>query len=149
MTNADDRELTPQPGLVIRYSYLWESEARVGREEGSKDRPCAIVLAATSQAGESNVYVLPVTHSEPHSEEGVEVPAVVKRRLGLDPERSWIIVSEANSFIWPGPDVRPLPNKGLTSAVYGFLPPRLFRTVRDLVVMRARAGRIRVVKRTE
>jgi hypothetical protein len=34
----------PRPGLVIRYSYLWESEARQGREEGVKDRPCAIVL---------------------------------------------------------------------------------------------------------
>ena len=34
----------PRPGLVIRYSYLWESEAGAGREEGVKDRPCAIIL---------------------------------------------------------------------------------------------------------
>jgi hypothetical protein len=32
----------PQPGLLIRYFYLWErEEARAGREEGVKDRPCA------------------------------------------------------------------------------------------------------------
>lgn len=36
----------PVPGLVIRYSYLWLEEHRQGREEGVKDRPCAIVLAS-------------------------------------------------------------------------------------------------------
>lgn len=35
----------PIPGLVIRYSYLWCSEYLEGREEGQKDRPCAIVAA--------------------------------------------------------------------------------------------------------
>jgi sugar phosphate permease len=35
----------PIPGLVIRYSYLWHSEYVRGREEGQKDRPCAIVAA--------------------------------------------------------------------------------------------------------
>ena len=34
----------PFPGLVVRYSYLWEREASQGREEGVKDRPCAVVL---------------------------------------------------------------------------------------------------------
>jgi hypothetical protein len=29
----------PEPGLVIRYSYLWHDEHRQGREEGVKDRP--------------------------------------------------------------------------------------------------------------
>jgi hypothetical protein len=36
---------TPEPGLVIRYSYLWHAEARDGKEEGSKDRRCVIILA--------------------------------------------------------------------------------------------------------
>ena len=35
----------PVPGLVIRYSYLWHSEHLAGREEGTKDRPCAIIAA--------------------------------------------------------------------------------------------------------
>ena len=35
----------PEPGLVIRYSYLWHAGHRQGREEGVKDRPRAIVLA--------------------------------------------------------------------------------------------------------
>ena len=43
----------PVPGLVIRYSYLWYTEHRTGREEGQKDRPCAIIAALrTSPEGE-------------------------------------------------------------------------------------------------
>ncbi len=38
----------PVPGLVIRYSYLWYGEHRQGHEEGTKDRPCAIVAAIRS-----------------------------------------------------------------------------------------------------
>ena len=34
-------------------------------------------------------------------------PDTVKRRLELDDERSWIVLTEANRFIWPGPDLRP------------------------------------------
>jgi hypothetical protein len=36
----------PETGQVIRYSYLWLNEHKRGREEGIKDRPCAIILAA-------------------------------------------------------------------------------------------------------
>ncbi len=35
----------PHPGLVIRYAYLWKREHDEGREDGSKDRPCSIVLS--------------------------------------------------------------------------------------------------------
>ena len=42
---------SPQPGLVIRYSYLWRREAAAGREEGVKDRPCAVIVAVTDEAG--------------------------------------------------------------------------------------------------
>ena len=33
----------PVAGLIIRYSYLWYREHLEGRDEGQKDRPCAIV----------------------------------------------------------------------------------------------------------
>lgn len=99
---------TPQLGLVIRYSYLWTREASAGREEGVKDRPCAIVLAIDAAQERKRVIVLPITHTAPQRPyEGIELPAAVKARLGLDHERSWIIVSEGNDFIWPGPDLRP------------------------------------------
>jgi len=53
----------PEPGLVIRYSYLWRAEHLRGQEEGVKDRPCAIVLAPERVEDDTLVVVLPVTHS--------------------------------------------------------------------------------------
>ena len=141
---------TPQPGLVIRYSYLWDREAQAGREEGVKDRPCAVVLARQDEDGTTRVYVLPITHTAPaQPDEALEIPAPVKARLGLDGERSWVVVSEANLFAWPGPDLRFLPGKGPESAAYGFLPPGLFRAVRDRFLAANRAKRTAYVERTE
>jgi hypothetical protein len=45
----------PRPGLVIRYAYLWESEARQGREEGVKDHPYAIVLVVLREGDHPSV----------------------------------------------------------------------------------------------
>ena len=69
--------------------------------------------------------------------------------LGLDCERSWIVVSEGNDFNWPGPDLRPQPGGDMSTVAYGFLPPRLFATVRRLFLERVTAGQIRPVRRTE
>ena len=90
----------PRPGLVIRYSYLWESEARAGREEGVKDRPCAIILVILREGEHPIVRVLPVTHAAPADPaDALEIPLATKQRLGLDSERSWVVLSEANDFI--------------------------------------------------
>ena len=140
----------PQPGLVIRYAYLWRREARAGQEEGAKDRPCAVVLAHKDEDGGTRVYVLPVTHSPPDEDtEAVAIPTAVKQRLRLDDEHSWIVVSEANVFTWPGPDLRFVPGKSTASAAYGFLPPALFKVVRDRFLVRARRRRGGLVLRTE
>ena len=135
----------PRPGLVIRYAYLWRREAQAGREEGVKDRPCAILLAAKAGEDQTTVYVLPVTHAPPQDPaQAVEIPLETKRRLGLDAERSWVVVTEANVFAWPGPDLRPLPGHGPESIAFGMLPPRFFAHVRD----RFLAMRQAVVART-
>lgn len=140
----------PQLGLVIRYAYLWTREAQAGREEGVKDRPCVIVLAIDTAQDRKRVIVLPITHAAPRSpDEGVELPPAVKTRLGLDHERSWIIVSEGNDFIWPGPDLRALAGEGLESVACGFLPPRLFQAIRSRFLARARTGQAGMAKRTE
>jgi hypothetical protein len=79
----------PQPGLVIHYSYLWHREAQQGREEGQKDRPCAVVVALSDKDGSTRVYALAITHSAPTEGQGaIEIPLPVKIRLGLDAERS-------------------------------------------------------------
>jgi hypothetical protein len=97
---------TPEPGLVISYAYLWHHEHEAGREEGRKDRPSVIVLAVERPANDTTiVVVLPITHSAPaDSAAAVEIPAAVKRHLGLDDQRSWIVVAEGNEFDWPGYD---------------------------------------------
>jgi PemK-like, MazF-like toxin of type II toxin-antitoxin system len=123
----------PEPGLVISYSYLWYDEAQEGADEGRKDRPCVVVVAV--ERGESGIMVTvaPVTHNPPADPAAaVEIPAVVKRHLDLDDARSWVIVSEGNTFEWPGVDLRRVPGKGTWS--YGMLPPRFFGGVRDRFV---------------
>jgi hypothetical protein len=138
----------PEPGLVIRYSYLWDDEHRQGREEGVKDRPCAIVAAILStEDGTTRVLVLPITHTMPTDIHlAVEIPEDVKKRLKLDSERSWVVVSEWNEFRWPGPDLRPATHARVS---YGFLPPGFFATVRRRFVAAVEAGRGTQVQRTE
>jgi hypothetical protein len=140
----------PRPGLVIRYSYLWESEARQGREEGTKDRPCAIVLVVLRHGQHPIVRVLPVTHTAPTNPgDALEIPAATKTRLGLDAERSWVILTEANDFIWPGPDLRPLPGRDPSTVAYGFLPPGFMRVLRQRLEQRWRERRPGIVPRSE
>ena len=139
----------PEPGLVVRYAYLWHSDYARGREEGDKDRPCAIILTAIDEAGETVVTVLPVTHTPPqHADDAVELPLVVKRRLGLDDARSWVVVTEVNRFVWPGPDLRPLAPPESGRFDYGLLPPGLYRSIRERFLACARAQRLRAVPRS-
>lgn len=120
---------TPQLGLVLSYAYLWHHEHQAGREEGRKDRPCVIVLAVTREDGQTMVTVLPITHTPPADPaQAVELPPPVKRHLGLDGERSWVMLHEGNEFVWPGFDLRPIAGDEQRYA-YGFLPPRLFRQI--------------------
>jgi hypothetical protein len=140
----------PIPGLVIRYSYLWRGEHLQGREEGVKDRPCAVLLAITDEAGDQKVIVLPITHTAPTAAaHAVEIPAATKRRLGLDDDRSWIVVTEANRFTWPGPDLRPAISGDPASVAYGELPSALFEQVREKWLAYFKAHRAHVVVRTE
>ena len=139
----------PRPGLVIRYSYLWESEARLGREEGAKDRPCAIILVLLREGEHPIVRVLPVTHTPPvDPADALEIPQPTKQRLGLDSERSWVMLSEANDFIWPGPDLRPAVNGDPASVAYGMLPPGFMAVLRGRLAQRRRE-KLAVTRRTE
>ena len=127
----------PVPGLVIAYSYLWRQEQAQGHEEGRKDRPCLVVVSVIMDGGVRRVLVLPVTHTPPGSPElAIELPAKVKQRLGMDDARSWIVISEWNEFTWPGPDLRRV--RGKDTIVYGMLPPSLFRTIRERLLVAAR-----------
>ena len=63
-------------------------------------------------------------------------PAAIKLRLGLDHERSWVVVAEANRFTWPGPDLRALPGRDISTVAYGMLPPTFFARIRDAFLVR-------------
>ncbi len=140
----------PVPGLVIRYAYLWLDEHRQGREEGVKDRPCAIVLVAGQDDDGKLVTVLPVTHAAPKDTRfAVEIPAATKARLGMDSARSWIVLTEANRFRWPGPDLRFAGKGDAASVAYGLLPKSIFDLVRDRFVALLRARNVAPLQRSD
>lgn len=94
--------------------------------------------------------MLPVTHTPPSVLElAVEIPAATKRRLGLDDERSWVALSEANRFLWPGPDLRPARPGDAASGAYGQLPYTLFEEIRQKFIAAIKARRAGVVRRSE
>jgi hypothetical protein len=100
--------------------------------------------------GEARVLVLPVTHSAPaQGVAAIEVPAALKRVLGLDTDRSWIVLAEWNEFVWPGPDLRPVPDADGRSIAYGTLSRGFFARVRDEFVATVQADRARRVRRSE
>ena len=120
----------PSPGLVIRYSYLWHRDYLDGHEEGVKDRPCAIVLSKRLQGNDTVVTVAAISHTEPENPDmAVEISIRVKAHLNLDSERSWVVCTEVNRFIWPGPDIRPVVIEGDQKYSYGVLPPKLFAKI--------------------
>lgn len=126
---------------------MWAREAASGQEEGLKARPVVVVLAVSTKRPRPQLLVAPVTHSEPESAVlAIEVPANVKRDLGLDRERSWIIATEVNRFAWPGPDVRPLADG---SPFYGAIPDWLLREVQGRIGAVAKRGAMRITRRTE
>lgn len=107
-----------------------------------------VVVGTIVREDETQLLVAPITHARPErGADAVEIPANVKKQLGLDRERSWIVVTELNRFIWPGPDIRIVP--GQASPFYDALPDWLFLRVRQAILRHANSGRLEVTKRTE
>jgi hypothetical protein len=115
-----------------------------------KDRPCAVLLAVKIDDDHLRVIVLPITHTAPSDpEEAIEIPAITKRRLGLDPDPSWIVLTEGNIFAWPGPDLRFAPGGDPASVAYGLLPARLIHAMRDRFLALHERRKARLIHRTE
>lgn len=105
------------------------------------------MVARIDEAAGTLILVAPVTHAAPEkATDAIELPRNVKKLLGLDEERSWIVVTELNRFIWPGPDIRPMPETG--TPFYDALPDWLFERVRNGVLQHSGQGRLKVTKRT-
>jgi len=100
-------EALPYVGAVIRYGYLWRDEARAGRREPRKWRPC-VILTVDRRRDRIEVSVAPITHTEPEAAYAIRLSARTLQRLGLDArEPSWINAREINLFDWRGVDVVP------------------------------------------
>jgi hypothetical protein len=140
----------PEPADVLSYAYLWHREAIAGQEEGLKDRPVVVVVAQQIVRGRIQLVVVPVTHSPPQrAEDAVEIPANVKKQLGLDADRSWVVTDEINLFIWPGPDVRPTKEGRDGSPIYGAVPPQLLEMIKASLLGHAEKRRLKTTTRTE
>lgn len=136
----------PIAGTVIRYNYLWAYQKAAGREAGDKDRPVALIVAKRAEDGAC--VVLPITHREPEGDAfGYELPENTRRRLGLDSERSWVILNEINHFVWPGPNLRPVPGAEPETVVYGQLSKRTLEDILTRFQTLLRARRVRSVPR--
>jgi hypothetical protein len=108
------------------------------------------MLAARDDDDCTHVLVVPVTHSPPGNlAEALELPAPIKQHLGLDADRSWVVLSESNLFEWPGPDLRRAGDRDNSSVAYGFLPPRFFVELQRRFVALEAAARSRRIPRTE
>jgi hypothetical protein len=93
---------------------------------------------------------VPVTHSQPENiDTALELPLAIKRHLGLDTERSWVVLSESNLFDWPGPDLRRVGDRDDSSVAYGFLPPKFFAELRRQFLALEAGTRSRRVQRSE
>jgi mRNA-degrading endonuclease toxin of MazEF toxin-antitoxin module len=132
---------------MIRYAYLWRHQKLREQEEGTKDRPCLIVMAVRREGSTTMVTVAPITRRPPTFDKlAIEVPQPVKRRLGLDEKiRSWIVTNDLNVFAWPGSDLRPVePGR----FAYGLIPRAMFYAVRDAIVEQRKSGALHTSKRT-
>ena len=101
------------------------------------------------EEGDRVVFVAPITHARPSDpNEAIEIPRATKRRLGLDDDQSWIIVTELNRFVWPGPDLRPIGGEYPGRFAYGFLPEALFARVKAAVRAQIEARKLRTTARS-
>ncbi|MGE0665596.1 MAG: hypothetical protein AB7O49_03460 [Sphingomonadales bacterium] len=123
----------PQIGQIIRYDYLWRDEREQGRVEGSKDRPCAVIVALQRhENGLQNVYVAPITHSPPlDGQPAIEIASQFRALTGLDHERSWLILTELNRVDWSDPGIVPVrPDQWF----YGSLPRAIAQRALEQIV---------------
>jgi hypothetical protein len=106
-----------------------------------------IIHRRHNEYGETEVFIAPITHTPPRDlERAMRLPPATKARLGLDDQDSWVVTTEVNRFIWPGPDLRPLPGGDLS---YGHLPARMTRDIVQQIKESARDRALKVIGRDD
>lgn len=141
--------IKPEPGLVIRFDFLFQDDLRRGQESG-KGRPVVVVIVVPESGGTGQtVIVAPITHTSPSSsDEGIPLPAAVARHLGLDERPMWLKPRELNRFLWLN-DRLPFGLEPIEPGQwsYGQLPPKLHSQLKQAVLNEIKAGRVKISKR--
>lgn len=106
-------------GDVIRYRFLWRKEAAAGLE-AVVARPC-LVVDAKPAGDRQEVLVVPFTHEPQHDSRWLTVPEAIRREAGLEAAASYVVVSEANRFLYPSWDVMPVKDRAYDKVVRGRL----------------------------
>jgi hypothetical protein len=133
--------------MVVRFDYQW-----VDHKQPQKDRPACVAFfklrpdPRTSPNSEETAFVkeviyLPISTKPPRADQAaVKIPDQVRRHLGLSDD-SWIVISECNVQYWPNGLSR-VPSSG--KWLYGHLPPRFFRSLRDRLVVELKEQRLKM-----
>lgn len=92
----------PTPGDIFSYPYLWHWQDQRGETEGRKPRPSCLALAVQNSQGETVLFIVPITSTEPDPQRAaILVPVLEARRANLDMDIPlWVIVDEVNTDIW-------------------------------------------------
>ncbi|MFC3226132.1 hypothetical protein ACFOGJ_02770 [Marinibaculum pumilum] len=138
------------PGLVIRYEYLWGHEYKAGQLDGSKARPCAVVIIADDQDGRRDIYVSPISHQEPEDGTGIPIPPKVADYLGLDDLGSWIVTTEVNQVTQIGDAIPPgIVPAFKTKDIFGHLPNSLLTSLLNVFRTNLAKGSVTSVSRDD
>ena len=106
-------------------------------------------LSVRAGGEDTQLLVLAVTHTPPpEPANAVAFPAEEKRRLGLDDLPSWIITMEGNAFVWPGPDIRPIPGGAAGTMTYGEVSQSLLQQVARSYLANRERQQAHLVSRT-
>lgn len=138
-------------GLVIRYDFLWKHESERGQIEGTKDRPCSVVLTMEGKDNHKKILVCPITHTPPEKNKTfVKIPPKVAKHIGLDEQQSWIKTDQVNSFLWDGLHIP----YGVSRASrqkweYGELPYQIAKEVFEQVRSNIKTNNLENIKRDE
>jgi hypothetical protein len=109
-----------------------------------------VAVSVTAGLSQPQVLVLAVTHTPPNDPfDAVALPNHLKAAVGLDDRPAWIVTTEGNAFVWPGPDIRPVPGRVPPVVVYGRMPTALMRKVVESYLANRTRQRARLVQRTE
>jgi mRNA-degrading endonuclease toxin of MazEF toxin-antitoxin module len=137
-----------QVGQIVDHYFLWVDEQAAEQVEGRKARPCLIIAVERRKETAPRVTVLPITSQPPRAgSNAVPIPDDIKGRIGLDRTRpAWVVIDDANMFVWPGFDLVPQRSGGF---VRGVVTRGFFARVRDVVLTAHSGGRPRVVRRDE